>query len=192
MGVAPAPDGSDRHLTANHLGPYLLTRLLLPHMTAVRPLPSPAPACAPAAPAASTSAQANGSAAGSGDASGSSGKGEGAGAGDRAAGAGAWAGGGGGGGGGRVVNVASRAHFGGRLALVTGPPGSEAIANDIRHWWWQYARSKLCNVLFTAELQRRYGAGGGGGGEGGGGAGGRYGITATAVSPGLVDTGIFR
>ncbi|EFJ41656.1 hypothetical protein VOLCADRAFT_119651, partial [Volvox carteri f. nagariensis] len=148
MGVSPANDGSDRHLTANHLGPYLLTRLLLPHMT-------------------------HGS---------------------------------------RIVNVASRAHYGGSLSLVSGPHGAKAIRNDTHHWWWQYARSKLCNVLFTAELQRRYGHGYGnfsptnrmaaspdddddGGGGGGGGSGlhsSRRGIGAYAVSPGMVDTGIFR
>ncbi|GFR49722.1 hypothetical protein Agub_g11878 [Astrephomene gubernaculifera] len=93
MGVPPAADGSDRHLTVNHLGPYLLTRLLLPHMT-------------------------HGS---------------------------------------RVVNVASRAHYAGCLKLRTGPPGGGAIHGNVHHWWWQYARSKLCNVLVTAELQRRYG-----------------------------------
>jgi tetratricopeptide (TPR) repeat protein len=32
MGAAPLPDGRDTHLVANHLGPYLLTRLMLPAM----------------------------------------------------------------------------------------------------------------------------------------------------------------
>ncbi|KAI8470175.1 MAG: hypothetical protein J3K34DRAFT_458972 [Monoraphidium minutum] len=32
MGPASLPDGTDRHLWANHLGPYLLTRLLLPSL----------------------------------------------------------------------------------------------------------------------------------------------------------------
>ncbi|KXZ51616.1 hypothetical protein GPECTOR_12g580 [Gonium pectorale] len=131
MGAPPAADGSDRHLAANHLGPYLLTRLLLPHMT-------------------------HGS---------------------------------------RVVNVASRAHYAGSLTLRTGgPPGSEGVEDNVRHWWWQYARSKLCNVLFTAELQRRYG--GGAANAAGGAAPPQQprtaAIRAFAVSPGLVDSGIFR
>ena len=41
----------------------------------------------------------------------------------------------------------------------------------------QYARSKLCNILFTAELQRQCGS---------------KGILATSVSPGFVNTGIFK
>lgn len=41
----------------------------------------------------------------------------------------------------------------------------------------EYAQSKLCNVLFTAELQRRL--------QG-------QGILATSVSPGFVNTTIFR
>lgn len=32
MGPPNYPDGRDRHLWANHLGPYLLTRLLLPSL----------------------------------------------------------------------------------------------------------------------------------------------------------------
>jgi hypothetical protein len=34
MGVPAGPGGQDTHLVANHLGPYLLTRLLLPAMKA--------------------------------------------------------------------------------------------------------------------------------------------------------------
>lgn len=34
MGIGPTADGSDRHLLCNHVGPYLLTRLLLPAMSA--------------------------------------------------------------------------------------------------------------------------------------------------------------
>ncbi|GLI71223.1 hypothetical protein VaNZ11_016340 [Volvox africanus] len=143
MGVPPAPDGSDRHLTTNHLGPYLLTRLLLPHMT-------------------------HGS---------------------------------------RIINVASRAHYTGSLSLVPDPNGrAETIRNDTHHWFWQYCRSKLCNVLFTAELQRRYGYGspfaltvdksssvsGVSVGSSRTLEGIVGGIGAHAVSPGLVDTGIAR
>ncbi|KAG2435989.1 hypothetical protein HYH02_011702 [Chlamydomonas schloesseri] len=175
MGVSPAPDGTDRHLTANHLGPYLLTRLLLPHMTAV----AVAPPQQLQPPAAAQVAGAGGAVSGTGSPAAAA---TATASGGPAVAAPGVAAAGGGGGRGRVVNVASRAHYAGRLALVTGPPGSEGIANDTKHWWWQYARSKLCNVLFTAELQRRYGSSGGG----------RGGIIATAVSPGLVDTGIFR
>ena len=32
MGSGALPDGRDSHLVANHLGPYLLTRLMLPAM----------------------------------------------------------------------------------------------------------------------------------------------------------------
>jgi NAD(P)-dependent dehydrogenase (short-subunit alcohol dehydrogenase family) len=32
MGLPAAPDGTDQHMAINHLGPYLLTRLLLPAM----------------------------------------------------------------------------------------------------------------------------------------------------------------
>ncbi|GIM09026.1 hypothetical protein Vretimale_12922 [Volvox reticuliferus] len=140
MGVSPAADGSDRHLTINHLGPYLLTRLLLPHMT-------------------------HGS---------------------------------------RIINVASRAHYNGSLSLASNPDGrAETIRNDTHHWFWQYSRSKLCNVLFTAELQRRYGydspfaltAAKSSRGIGDGSSSNLPvigGIGAHAVSPGLVDTGIIR
>lgn len=34
MGVGPGPDGEDQHLAVNHLGPFLLTNLLLPNMSA--------------------------------------------------------------------------------------------------------------------------------------------------------------
>ncbi|GIM09029.1 hypothetical protein Vretimale_12922 [Volvox reticuliferus] len=70
--------------------------------------------------------------------------------------------------------------------------------------FWQYSRSKLCNVLFTAELQRRYGydspfaltaAKSSSRGIGDGSSSNLPvigGIGAHAVSPGLVDTGIIR
>eukprot|EP00878_Enallax_costatus_P037324 GHUV01042148.1.p1 GENE.GHUV01042148.1~~GHUV01042148.1.p1 ORF type:complete len:189 (+),score=56.45 GHUV01042148.1:391-957(+) len=108
MGVGPGPDGEDQHLAVNHLGPFLLTNLLLHDM----------------AP------------------------------------------------GSRIVNVASRAAMWGHLAVKDG-----AITGT-RFWFPEYARSKLCNVLFTAELQRRFQA--------------TRGIIATSVSPGFVNTTIFR
>ncbi len=43
-------------------------------------------------------------------------------------------------------------------------------------WYARYARSKLCNVLFAAELRRKY----------------PEGPLSIAISPGLVNTGIFR
>lgn len=110
MGVSCGPDGSDRHLRINHLGPYLLTRLMLPLM------------------------------------------GEGA----------------------RVVNVASRAHYVGSLRIqdgkITDTWGQQS-------WLFQYARSKLCNVLFTQGLRNRLA--------------GRH-VLSYAVSPGMVRTNIFN
>lgn len=32
MGLGPGPDGGNAHLLPNHLGPFLLTRLVLPLM----------------------------------------------------------------------------------------------------------------------------------------------------------------
>uniref|UniRef100_A0A383WIR5 Uncharacterized protein n=1 Tax=Tetradesmus obliquus TaxID=3088 RepID=A0A383WIR5_TETOB len=72
----------------------------------------------------------------------------------------------------RIVNVASRAHYWGRLAVKDG-----CVVPGWSNWFPQYAQSKLCNVLFTAELQRRL--------QG-------RGIIATSVSPGFVNTTIFR
>lgn len=43
-------------------------------------------------------------------------------------------------------------------------------------WYDRYARSKLCNVLFASELRRKYPAG----------------PMSVAISPGLVNTGIFH
>ena len=67
----------------------------------------------------------------------------------------------------RVVNVASSSHREARLNLVD--------AHDPRRYFGYraYARSKLCNVLFTYELARRF--------EG-------TGVTANALHPGLVAT----
>eukprot|EP00798_Chlamydomonas_sp_ICE-L_P012713 gene12713-15955_t len=87
MGVAMGADGEDHHLRANHLGPFLLTRLMIPAM-------------APAS---------------------------------------------------RIVNVSSRAHFKGSIAF-----DQDGHIQGTPSWWWPaYARSKLCNVLMTAELRRR-------------------------------------
>ncbi|KAG2482028.1 hypothetical protein HYH03_019017 [Edaphochlamys debaryana] len=156
MGVPRPPGSPEPHLAANHTGPYLLTRLLLP-------------ALAP--------------------------------------------------GSGRVVTVASRAHFWGGLRLRggagagAGAGAAPEVEDDTHNWFFQYARSKLCNVLFTAELQRRHGhaaaaraAAGTAAGEAAGGSGpglreaaappakgaSPLGLGCYAVSPGFVDTGIFR
>jgi NAD(P)-dependent dehydrogenase (short-subunit alcohol dehydrogenase family) len=69
----------------------------------------------------------------------------------------------------RVVTVASRAHSRARLDLAT--------VNGPRDWSMikAYCRSKLCNILFTAELARRLG-------------GNR--VVATCLHPGVVSTGI--
>ncbi|KAF6263641.1 NAD(P)-binding protein [Scenedesmus sp. NREL 46B-D3] len=72
----------------------------------------------------------------------------------------------------RIVNVASRAHLWGRLQVKDG-----GVVPGWSNWFPEYAQSKLCNVLFTAELQRRL--------QG-------QGILATSVSPGFVNTTIFR
>ena len=87
------------------------------------------------------------------------------------------------------VVVASRAHRQGSLTITTRDPGillrSEEIQGSppyarLLHalglgWYARYARSKLCNVLFAAEVRRRY----------------PDGPICVAVSPGLVNTGIF-
>lgn len=90
-----------------------------------------------------------------------------------------------------IVVVASRAH---RQAIlrIQGEEG-EFRSDDIDReqgvsgglggllpslglsWYARYARSKLCNVLFAAEIRRRY----------------PDGPCCVAVSPGLVDTGLF-
>lgn len=123
MGVGPPPEGGggaggDGHLRPNHLGPFLLTRLLLPRMAA----------------------------------------------------------------GGRVVAVGSQAHRRGRLAFDGGgglpPLPAGGLAGGLFRWYPEYARSKLANLLFTAELARRLEARGSG-------------VTATCVSPGRVATSIF-
>ena len=88
-----------------------------------------------------------------------------------------------------LVVVASRAHRQGSLAIQTGDPEALLRSEEIQGsppyarlfhsvglgWYARYARSKLCNVLFAAELRRKY----------------PEGPTSIAVSPGLVNTGIF-
>eukprot|EP00879_Flechtneria_rotunda_P013838 GHRR01014454.1.p1 GENE.GHRR01014454.1~~GHRR01014454.1.p1 ORF type:complete len:234 (+),score=64.77 GHRR01014454.1:470-1171(+) len=109
MGARPGPNGRDQHLVVNHLGPFLLTNLLLPHMTA----------------------------------------------------------------GSRIINVSSRAHKWGHVAVK-----DNLIQPASNLWFVQYSRSKLCNILFTSELQRRLQQ--------------SRGIIATSVSPGFVNTTIYR
>lgn len=70
----------------------------------------------------------------------------------------------------RIVNVASAAHYQGRLDFDD--LGMESNYGVLR----AYARSKLCNVLFTRELARRI--------EGAG-------VTANALHPGTVATHIW-
>ncbi len=70
----------------------------------------------------------------------------------------------------RVVNVASAAHYQGRLDFED--LGMEEDYGILR----AYARSKLCNVLFTRELARRF--------EG-------TGVTVNALHPGTVATHIW-
>lgn len=127
MGVENRPDGSDRHMLANHYGPYLLTRLMIPLMHR----------------------------------------------------------------GSRIVNISSRAHYAGSLAIDGGKvlddqpssSGGAGSASGLGSWWsgplWlrQYSRSKLCNVLFTQQLQQRLKD---------------RGISAFSVSPGFVNTSIFN
>eukprot|EP00873_Tetraselmis_striata_P003315 jgi/Tetstr1/423579/TSEL_014251.t1 len=116
MGCArdgPRPE-DDGHLWPNHLGPFLLTHLLLPSL---KP-------------------------------------------------------------GARVVNVASRAHHQGSLTIEANPSGELCLRGRPWTWYHAYARSKLCNVLHAAELQRRLDASG-------------RRVTTYAVSPGVVSTGIF-
>ena len=88
-----------------------------------------------------------------------------------------------------LVIVASRAHRQGSLTIQTGDPDALLRSEEIQDsppyarlfravglgWYARYARSKLCNVLFAAELRRKY----------------PEGPTTVAVSPGLVNTGIF-
>ena len=73
----------------------------------------------------------------------------------------------------RVVNVASEAHRGARgidFAALRAPARSRTGIPE-------YATSKLCNVLFTRELARRWAGSG---------------VTAHALHPGVVATGIWR
>jgi NAD(P)-dependent dehydrogenase (short-subunit alcohol dehydrogenase family) len=71
----------------------------------------------------------------------------------------------------RIVNVSSDAHFGAILDFddLQGDRGYD--------WWLAYKRSKLANILFTAELADRLAGSG---------------VTANALHPGVVNTGIAR
>lgn len=71
----------------------------------------------------------------------------------------------------RVVNVASLAHFGGTEAVVGGNPAESYQPEPA------YGNSKLANLLFTFELQRRAEAHG-------------TSLTATAAHPGIAATGL--
>ncbi|KAK9832786.1 hypothetical protein WJX81_000806 [Elliptochloris bilobata] len=73
----------------------------------------------------------------------------------------------------RVVFVASRAHEHGRLHVSKG-----RVQGMPPHWYLRYARSKLCNVLTAAELQRRARAAG-------------LALTTASVSPGIVATNLW-
>lgn len=127
MGVPPGPGGDCAHWRPNHLGPFLLTRLLLP-LLAPR---------------------------------------------------------------GRIVTVASEAHRRGSIRIereqrsgrrqLVEPGGGSAVPFALMGeggWYGQYARSKLANVLMTAELSRRLLQRG-------------CTVTCYSVSPGRVNTGIF-
>jgi NAD(P)-dependent dehydrogenase (short-subunit alcohol dehydrogenase family) len=72
----------------------------------------------------------------------------------------------------RVVNVASEAH-----RRVTGIDFSALRRPGSFSGFPEYAVSKLCNILFTRELARRWAGSG---------------VTAYAVHPGVVATGIWR
>ena len=70
----------------------------------------------------------------------------------------------------RIVIVASRAHRGAHLDLAALPAGAELGA------YAAYARSKLCNMLFMRSLARRLAGSA---------------VTANALHPGVVNTGLF-
>ena len=72
----------------------------------------------------------------------------------------------------RIVNVSSAAHFSARNLRLEDLPLTESSGG-----YRAYARSKLCNILFTYELARRL--------EG-------TGLTVNALHPGLVRTNIAR
>ena len=70
-----------------------------------------------------------------------------------------------------VAVLASRAHRQGAVRFDDDGHLDEGFGGG--HWYRRYARSKLCNVLFAAELRRRCEADG---------------LRVVAISPGLVDT----
>jgi len=178
MGLPDAPDGSDAHMTVNHLGPFLLTRLLARRRRrrrrrhgqrspegrgqgrrralTPRRLRATAPTMALLRPQ------------------------------EPCLGPGS-----------RVVTVSSRAHAWGHLDFSGpggGPPADAAPplapggwlpaaltpSARLPRWFHQYARSKLCNILMTKSLAARWA-----------GNPALAGASAHAVSPGFVNTGIF-
>ncbi len=165
MGVARAADGTDRHLTANHLGPYLLTRLLLPYMAVGAVGAVGAEGGSPGSPGAGAAAAARQ------QQQGGSGLTPGEGGGAAAVETGGSCGGGGGGrqdGGGvralwrgpRIVNVASRAHFGGSVQVEV---DKGEIKDTAHHWWvgeWRLGVVlgpgwRLCNAPMLGRVGTR-------------------------------------
>jgi retinol dehydrogenase 12 len=104
-------DGFELAFGTNHLGPYLLTRMLIEHLQRHAPA--------------------------------------------------------------RVVNVASRAHY--RVKRI--PWQQLREATPTRTGFPEYAVSKLCNILFTKELARRFAG---------------TGLTTYALHPGVVATNVWR
>ena len=83
--------------------------------------------------------------------------------------------------GGRIVTVGSEAHYRGSLEFEADSSrrGRLRLAPPPSNWYRAYARTKLCSLLFTAELQRRLEQRGSS-------------ITAYTASPGRVNTNIFH
>lgn len=79
----------------------------------------------------------------------------------------------------RVIIVGSEAHRRGGSFKISEGSGGLSFPFYKTHWYFHYARSKLCNLLMTVELNRRL-------------KDRNSSITAHCVSPGRVNTNIFR